>query len=160
MSIGGVLLRLSSGFRHYQGSPNPKYQDVTRELWRKAGLTIRIVAGELDPFFYTNPNTLQILEAAIKRGVIIEVIHGPAVSEKSKEALAALGISLYGRSSRPAVHFSVVDGKHARVEEPHVGGEQEGRHQYIKYDTAFLGASLEAHFAELKAEAKEERHEP
>lgn len=123
------------------------------ELFGKAKHSIKIVAGELASQFYLNPQIIQALEERIARGVTIEIIHGPDADEESATTLHSLGIKLYEHGPRPTIHFMVVDGKHARVEESHLSGDEE-RCDYRKNSTYFLGRSLEKRFSELKSEAE------
>ena len=153
VNIGAIFLRLFG--IHYHAGNIERINQATWEFFGLATSSIRIVAGELTNLFYSDPRTLQALEKAREKGVCVEIVHGPARDENVAALLQARGVKLYMLDERPRIHFTIVDGKHAKVEDFHEPG-QVNRVYYIKYNTEYLAASLEEKFATLKAKAHAE----
>lgn len=150
VNIGAVFLRLF-GIHYYTGNIE-KINKATWGFFDLAASNIKIVAGELTNLFYSHPRTLEALEKAREKGVCVEIVHGPARDETVVAQLRARGVKLYALDERPRIHFAIVDGKHAKVEDFHEPG-QLNRVYYIKYNTEYLATSLEGKFAALKGQA-------
>lgn len=126
---------------------------LSKELFNQAKHSIKIVAGELDAQFYEHPEIIKELEKAIERGVKVEVITGPSLDLKTVQIpkWAEQGkLHLYKLRERPELHFIVVDGEHARLEEFHTTKQRE-RRAYTLKKTFFLARKLEMEFTKLKA---------
>ena len=122
-------------------------------LLRKAKSTIQIVAGQLDPGFYTVPSILKVIEDS---KATVEIIHGPNPNKESKNKLNEITpngkVKFYELEKDPEGHFMVIDTRHARVEDRHNTG-QPAKRGFIKYNCLFLAGRLSEEFDRLRAEA-------
>jgi hypothetical protein len=131
-------------------------KQICKELFKKAGASIKIVSGNLSSSFYNDPEIIQALDEASQRGVCIEIIHGTPMdlgNGRLFELQEQGKIMLYALKEYPIHQFIVVDGKHVRVEEPHYQ-KQGSRRAYAVHNTLFLGRKLEVEFNKLRIFAK------
>jgi hypothetical protein len=99
-----------------------RYADIFRY-----GKRISIVAGELFPGFYNDPNLLESIKNSARLGASIKVLFGPALYVESdkflKFALENERVELYKRNNRERSHFKIIEDwngrKFALVDEPH-----------------------------------------
>lgn len=100
----------------------------------------------------------QALESAGRRGVTVQIEHGPETQEE-REIISRLRqeekVVLYPLERRPESHFIIVDGKHSIIEEPpkiQKGGllrrlfQPQIRRLFIKHDSAFSAQRIESDF--------------
>lgn len=99
-------------------------EDTIREsvhLYNKARKSIHIVAGSLDAPFYRDPQVIGALKEAAARGVAVFIIY-----DKTKLKGEAPQIELFSSFNvelKPSAsvkrHFTVIDGRHVRIEKRH-----------------------------------------
>jgi len=115
---------------------------------------VRVLAGELTSSFYSSRATLDTIRTVKERNpdLEIEIVHGPDADPETQRKLLDLGVKLYKLPRRPQGHFTVVDGRHCKVEEFHVPSETV-REYYIKKNSKRMGRSLEIKYDAIKQRA-------
>ena len=137
---------------------------LTTALFNRAKSRIKIVSGKLNHDFYMDSRVQQALRRALRRGVHIEIIFGPDIDKRYfekkdlpelKELIKKCGIEMYQLPYRNGGHFTVVDGKHVRVEEYHPPtSETSVRNGYVAYNVRGVCRDLEQIFGNLRKEGK------
>lgn len=147
--IGNPILVRLFGIGHHTTTVEGA-DKATGLFLERAKEYVKIIEGEL---IDANPETEQALRHLCERGMKIEIITGPDISEHNKKLLLELGLDLYQLRERPPIHFSILDGKHLKVEEYHVPDQQKRRF-YIKYHADLTSIDyLVALFETLKSKA-------
>ena len=131
---------------------------ATREfakLLSTSRLEIRIVSGRATSNVYESDVVLAAIETARrKHNVQIELFTGPNPNKSAIQKWKSFGATINVLKSWPERHFALIDGRHARIEEPHVQGLDDNKCvQYILYNYAYA-QELEETFSDLTKSIK------
>lgn len=129
------------------------------KLFSQAKKSIRIVSGILNHEYYNDERIVDSLKKAIDGGVMVEIISGPKeiIDKESKEILDLYKqgkITIWTLSSRPELHFSVVDEKHVRLENYHDLYNEGNATTIIERYPIVTAAKQTREFMRLKQNAK------
>lgn len=102
------------------------------KLISSAKSTVRIVSGKLLDEVWQSPAFREAFKKASSKATI-EIIVGHKASASSIEFVRGFGATVTILDSSPSRHFAVIDGRHARIEEPH-SEESNKCHQYVIYN--------------------------
>ena len=153
MGVENLILSLV-GISRQAGTRNPSGTATIAlaKLFNKAKSSIKIVSGDLPHGVYCSDYIIDAIKRVLKKEFIFEIVVGQKANKKCQQAFAAYGDSVYVLEQWPAQHFAVVDGKHARLEEPHSQGEEKII-QYIIYNYKHA-KELEKKFDALREKAE------
>ncbi len=156
------FVRYGYGFK--KNTSLKKAVEYSVELFRLAEDSIWFVGGSLDAELWANPEVIEALTAAKDRNVEIRIIFGPMLDPENNairdfwrkykdEYDDDDRVHLYKLGYRPQSQFTVVDGKHVRVEEPHI--PRQPRRAWVRHNTLMLARRLELDFTALVSQAVE-----
>lgn len=152
------MRRIPEIFGFYSNVQTESSIELCQKLFERAEKTVHIVAGELRYEFYADSRIVEILRRKLGERVAVEIIHGPDADPRTRALLLEQSdnhLVVYELEFRPDTHFMVIDGKHVRVEEPHVSGQASRAH--VVFDTLFLAQELEDEFSTLRQVARQIR---
>lgn len=155
MSMWQSMLSFFAGF-----VANDSYKDTVKDLETlitSARESIWLVAGRLEAGVFANAGVLNAIKKAIGREkpVKIRILTGPTIDEGSAQLLQLARenpdkIEILRLGFSPNGHFTIIDGKHVRVEEYHEPSALQ-RKALTRYNTLFLAERMGTEFRKLVA---------
>jgi len=143
-------------FGIYSNKGKEKCIIQSEKLFSRARSSIRIVSGILNHDFYDDDRIIGALEKAVDRKVSVEIISGPEIDEKSKRILDLNKqgkIKILKLQNTPELHYSIIDEKHARLENFHSTYDEESL-ATIEWWTIGTAVKLMGKYKKLRQQAE------
>ena len=118
-------------------------------MFQQAKKSIRIVGGDLNADFYSDPKVVSALEGRVAKNVSVEIAYHPSDKKHKRAAVFGVdGVVFHELRQRPARHLMCVDGIHARIERTHEPGANRTP-SVLLFNAKDVAKGIEAEFEKL-----------